>query len=230
MDPKEYAARLQRMQDEIEVAKAREQISNGYNKAMETSPMADTTERLYAEFKAAKKPAAKKKSAAKKESRPVSAARPVLRLEQGDNLGMGEPSPGGSAKLKAYAAEMDSYRASKMRDAGVAPGAGGMAGPDVSPATRAKLRAYAAEGAAAASPVQAAKPTPAEERIKGITAVQAETLLSEIASSRGKHGQFSPEETELISALRERAKGFDYSKAKQAPATPYVPSFLGGKK
>lgn len=64
MDPKEYAARLQRMRDEMETAKALEKISAGYNKAMETSPATDTVERLYAEFKQAKpeKPKAKAKA------------------------------------------------------------------------------------------------------------------------------------------------------------------------
>lgn len=82
----------------------------------------------------------------------------------------------------------------------------------------------------AAAPAPPAKLSPAQERVKGLTPAQAEVILQDTYASRGKHGQYTPEESELMDALRAKAAGFDYSKVKQAPAAPYVPSFLGGKK
>lgn len=251
MDPKEYAARLQRMQDEIETAKAREQISNGYNKAMETSPMVDTTERLYAEFKAAKKPAAKKSASVSKPSATAPAERDIPKEMgyRGKYAKFAPQAPYDPSESGMTPEDWQDYEALAQRGRIPHYMRRGEFKPVDRPVRRAMgvLPAAVAEGkaklaptvnavkdtvkpAAVAKPVPAEKLTPAEERIKGVTAAQAEAILSDVYSTRGKHGQYTPDEAALIEALRGRASGFDYSKAKQAPAAPYVPSFLGGKK
>lgn len=199
MDPKEYAARLQRIQDEIETAKAREKISNGYNKAMEVSPMEDTAERLYAKFKATEKPKAKpvKKAAA----RPKKQQETIVAEPQSGTPHQGRGMP-------PVVVEMGKAR---------------LLGSSRKPAQAVNLAQDMVK------PQPATKPLPAEERVKGLTPAQAETILSDAYSTRGRHGQYTPDESELMDALRAKAAGFDYGSVKQAP-TAYVPSFLGGKK
>lgn len=216
MDPKEYAARLQRMQDEIEVAKAREQISGGRNKAMETSPMVDTTERLYAEFKAAKKPAPKKKAPAMKPAEQEAPKQTMVTLRDGKK----------GAVAADYGVSPEEYDGRGYpRDLG-----GGLS------VVFQDGKRYIVNNNAKTTPPVAqprASDKPPDEALMAIERMSPEEAMAEwsqIASSTGVTGKKSPRDAAILEALRKKKSLYDDSKAKQAPATPYVPSFLGGKK
>lgn len=208
MDPKEYAARLQRMQDEIETAKAREQISNGYNKAMETSPMVDTTERLYAEFKAAKKPKAKKRS---ETVAPPAVAKAV-------------PASGGPSRM-AEASRLEDMAIHYTEKYGADTAQKIMSPPAAVPPVKPVVTAPAAQPRTSDRP-----PDEALMAIERMSPEEAMAEWSQIASSTGVTGKKSPRDAVILEALRKKKSLYDDSKVKQAPATPYVPSFLGGKK
>lgn len=74
--------------------------------------------------------------------KPRPRVRPVMQAAPADNLGSGDVSPEGQAKMRAHARELKEYQTGSMADAGVQPGAGGMAGPDVAPGTQKKMREY----------------------------------------------------------------------------------------
>lgn len=74
--------------------------------------------------------------------KPRPRVRPVLNMAPEDNLGGGDVTPGAQAKVRAHAAALGEYQTGSMKDAGVQPGSGGMAGPDVSRATQQKMREY----------------------------------------------------------------------------------------
>lgn len=255
MDPKKQAARLLAMRQQLE----QEKVSNDFNKAMETSPMVDVTEKLFKEYKATEKPKAKP---AAKRAEPAK-EKPAPDMSTPEGVSEYAKSVGYKGKYARFApqAPFDPSESEMTtedwqdreallqrgriphymrqgefkpvdrpirRAMGALPGAvaDGMA--KLAPTVNAVKDTVKPVKAAKQAP--AAKLTPAEERIKGITAAQAEVILSDTYSSRGKHGQYTPEETELIHALQERAKGFDYSKVKQEPSQPYVPSWIGVKK
>lgn len=271
MDPKEYAARLQRMQDEIEVAKAREQISNGYNKAMETSPMVDTAERLYAEFKAAKKPA-------KKPAKKVDPARAKPEPDMGTPEGVREyaKSIGYKGKYASLAPrapydpsdsdmtveDWQDYEALAQRSriphymrqgefkpvdrpirramgvlpAAVAEGKAKLA-PTVNAVKDTVKPAKTVKPAPVAKPVPAAQPRtsdrPPDEALMEIERMSPEEAMAEwsqIASSTGVTGKKSPRDAAILEALRKKKSLYDDSKVKQAPAAPYVPSWMGVRK
>lgn len=249
MDPKEYAARLQRMRDEMETAKAREKISNSYNKAMETSPMEDAADRLYAELKAKERPKAKP-AAAKKPAAPDTSTPEGVR-EYAKSIGykgkyasLAPRAPYDPSESDMSPEDWQDQAALEMR--GRIPHY--MRQGEFKPADRSIGRAVGVLPAAVAAgksrpapaatvnsisgtvkPPPAAKATPAEERVNGLTPAQAEAILADAYSVRGKHGQYTPEELPLIEALKAKAAGFDYGKVKQAPSV-YVPAFTGGKK
>lgn len=261
MDPKEYAARLQRMQDEIETAKARERIqqqssrelSPDTNRDIEAAMAALREDKAASKPKAkpaAKKPAPAKKPAAQDVSQQESrrGKRGRIDPEQGMDTGgrmsqedydyyhgyMKTVNPMTGERVHVMPERQLGTRMQKLVNDAIETGK-----ITVTPTTRGiglpPLKPEAQRPAPTINAVRdtvkppAAKLSPAQERVKGLTPAQAETILSDAYSTRGKHGQYTPEEVELMDALRAKAADFDYGKASQAP-TAYVPSFLGGKK
>lgn len=213
MDPKEYAARLERMRRQLE----QEKVSNDFNRAMETSPMVDTTERLYAEFKAAKKPKAKKPVAKK-----ADAAREPSGQRKYPN-GFLDLRTGGGQK-----AARNNPETRRLME-------GGVSLDDVA-RMQAAQRAAAAP-AKKAEPSQPAQPRasdkPPDEELMKIEHMSPEEAMAEwsqIASSTGVTGKKSPRDAAILEALRKKKSLYDDSNVKQAPATPYVPSWMGVRK
>ena len=221
MDPKEYAARLQRIQDEIETAKARERIQA--QSSRELSPETNSgIEAAMASLREDK--AGMLKVSAPLRVKPKAKAKPAVKEEEPlDGDEMSRRSPRKQVGVPQWLLEReDAMRRAKNSG-------GGKPAQTPAPTINSVRDTVKPPPAPAPTPAPAAKLSQAQERVKGLTPAQAETILSDAYSTRGKHGQYTQEETELMDALRAKAAGFDYGSVKQAPAV-YVPSFLGGKK
>lgn len=219
MDPKEYAARLQRMRDEMETAKARERIQA--QSSRELSP--ETSSSIEAAMAALRED----KAGMLRVSAPLRVkpkAKPAVKEEEPlDGDEMSRRSPRKQVGVPQWLLEReDAMRRAKNSG-------GGKPTQTPAPTINSVRDTVKPPPAPAPTPAPPAKLSPAQERVKGLTPAQAETILSDAYSTRGKHGQYTQEETELMDALRAKAAGFDYGSVKQAPAV-YVPSFLGGKK